>query len=246
MSQSIDLLTTVAKFLETHDDLVEATSELSFIPLMKLQRMGFLIDEMYVNHDCIGANPTLILRTPPVDAYVMAETHPFPHQIAAVILHKDPVDVMNVIRGLMFNPHWASEDDELLVAIRLLNYTLDGPYDSGDDFETKPFENAEMMKSICRYDCVMRSYSNFKRDPLVDFAGHIYGRSLAEMFELIEGNDHHLFQLAKLCVNVDVTIEMIAKIDTNPRRGNDIQGLISNSPLNAAGRKSAFEFYLSH
>lgn len=241
MSQSIDLLTTVAKFLETHDDLVKVSSETYRLPLDALQRMGFLVDEMYVNHDCITADPSLILRTPKEKVFDVVSAHPHPGKIASVVLPKDPADVIHIIIGLMHNQHW-DDTDELLVAIRMIDHILVGPYDASDEYETQEFLDKERMKRLCKYDSVMRCYSEYDRDDLVDFAGHVHGRSLAKMFLLIEGNANHLSQLMKLFNGLNDVISFIDELPWNPSFGNNVQAIINN--LGDADRKTAWDHYM--
>lgn len=196
MSQSIDLLTCVAKFLKTHDNLVTVSAETYHLPIDHLQRLGFVTRKMCTNVECLNVDPSLILKAHKRDVYDIASSYHDPSRLAAVILDKDPVDVIHAIRGLMCNQAW-DEKDDLFIAICLLSYTLDGPYDASDDFETNRFKDEDVMRRICRYDGVMRSYSSFNRDNLVDFSGYMHGRSHTAMFLLMIGNDKHLTQLAE-------------------------------------------------
>lgn len=117
----LDLIITIASYLEFADDVVRVTPELRNLSLEMLQRMEIRTVPMISDDDCITRDPDL-LGYPSKNVYSIVYKHPSPGIIAEWILTR-PYKSVNydmIIAALSERPQWISDDR--CVAIKYVHH----------------------------------------------------------------------------------------------------------------------------
>jgi len=180
------LVSLVAEFMPSHDELVSACSHLKRMSLHQQMMLGLRTQRMLVDEECVAHDLSLLDTQSSLEVGAIIFEHSRPDLVANTLLLKPDIWRFDtIVRGLICNANWDhDEHHDLYVALKFIGY-VDGiiPEEEYDDDEIDEFDD---LTEACKYDYILVRYSKyFGGCDLPSYGDVVHGRCASRMIELI-------------------------------------------------------------